>query len=668
MKEKDEESEENENNNNIKIDNIEMIENNNNLQDNNLLIKEDEYNEEERKSIDTFYIKEISLEDIKIGTKIRCPFPNCFENCIVMIDPNFFEISFDCGKHNNKVDIIKYIKDSGISKDDKEQCFKCKLTYKKIKEDEENKILYKCYCGKNICKKCKKFHLDENEENNKQHNMIDFKYKDYKCCCSNRNKKYNSFCLTCKKNLCQICDENHNNHEKKNFGELSNLTEEKKTMLFQQIGIQKKLIDKFKEIIDDWFKRVKTIIDEYKTKLELYYEINLTIFKRYNPNTNYFEEIKNTEYIRTDFDDNFYNLINSENDFKRQNSIICNILNDNMEVYINYFDLDTENMFKSIKIKDTIPLNGCVNHFCEIKKEESLIVSMHNINSDKDELYLFKPKKSNNNLKKYAPQFSREEDFKILSLKELISGYLLIINENQFKICETSKTSNFLNTINETKLENQDERFIDIIELINGYLISISYSKRFPKKNKIIFWKINLMRGNYVVYKKIEKEEKPVDILEINKEKFVILYENKILYCYDSKTGEEKKLLQINTLNLYKKMVKVKEDGILLIYEKYLFLFSIKSLQEKYYTIEYTITDIWYISNSNNYFLASFTKENNHGFFLLNIDILKFRIYVFKKMINNEVHTLKINCIYQLNNGDIITGSDDRKIKIWDTK
>ena len=44
--------------------------------------------------------------------------------------------------------------------------------------------------------------------------MIDFKYKDYKCGCSNKGKKFSSFCLTCKKNLCQICDENHNDHVK----------------------------------------------------------------------------------------------------------------------------------------------------------------------------------------------------------------------------------------------------------------------------------------------------------------------------------------------------------------------------------------------------------------------------------------------------------------------
>ena len=218
------------------------------------------------------------------------------------------------------------------------------------------------------------------------------------------------------------------------------------------------------------------------------------------------------------------------------------------------------------------------------------------------------------------------------------------------------------------KLDDPDEKFIDIIELINGYLISISYSEKDKTKNKIIFWKINLMKGNYEIYKRKIKKERPISILEINKEKFVVLLKNKILYCYDSKSGEEKNLVILNTLNLFKKMVKVKEDCILLIYEKYLYLFSTSNLQIKYYINEYNITDIWYISNSNNFFFASFTKDGSYGFFLLNIDILKFKIYVFRKLINKEAHSNKINCICQLNNGDIVTGSDDRKIKIWDIK
>ena len=668
MKEKNDEEDEHENNINLNID----IEKSNSLH--NSIISKDECNEEERKnlSLDSS-LKEIKLENKKVVIKkIRCPYPNCFENCIIMVDPNFFEVKFDCGKHNKKIDIIQYIKDSVISKDDKDKCSKCELTYEKIKEDKDNKILYKCYCGKNICKKCKKDHLDENKENKKEHNMIDFKYKDYKCGCSNKGKKFSSFCLTCKKNLCQICDENHKDHVKKNFGELSNLTEEKKKMLIQQIEIQKKLIGKFNEIIDDWYKRVKNIIDKYKTKLELYYQINQNIINRYDPHTNYYEEIKNTEYIRTDFDENFYNLIISEGDLRKQNSIICKILNENMDLYLFNSKTDNEKIFKNITLKDTKPLNGCIKHLCELKKEGALIVNINNNINNKEELCLFKEiedkSEDNNKLKKYAPQFSKDENLKILSLKVLKSGYLLIVNKKQFNIYETSGTATSLKIIQNKKLEEGDEIFKNIIELINGYLVSISYSNNDKNKNSIIFWKKNIMIGNYEKNENINIKplERPIDIVEINKEKFVVLFENNILYCFNSKNGDLKELPKIDSPNNFKKMIKIIEDGILFMNNNNFLLYSLSSLQQKSLNIQYNIIDIFYISNSNNNFLASFSEENNHGFLLLNIDFLKYKIDKIK-ILCNEAHSLKINCIHQLNNGDIITGSDDKTIKIWKT-
>ena len=212
MKEKDNEGNEKEINNiddNIENNIVSFIQKN----------SQDENNEKEKKSLDLSYEDELVFRNIEVSKKIRCPIENFFENCIIMINPYFFDVSFDCGKHNGKLDIIKYIQESGISKDDKEQCFKCKLTYEKIKQDEDNKILYKCYCGINICKKCKKNHLEDNLKDKNAHNMIDFKYKDYKCCCSNKGKKYNSFCLTCKKNLCQLCNENHKKGMKKKISE-----------------------------------------------------------------------------------------------------------------------------------------------------------------------------------------------------------------------------------------------------------------------------------------------------------------------------------------------------------------------------------------------------------------------------------------------------------------
>ena len=635
----------------------------------NQKILEDENNEEERKSLDLSSLKEINLEDIKIGKKIYCPVQNCFNNCIIIIDPNFFQVNYDCGNHNNKMDIIQYIKNSGITKNEKEKCFKCNLEYEKIKQDEDNKILYKCYCKKNICKKCKKAHLDENKENKKDHNMIDFKYKDYKCCCSSKNKKYISFCLGCKQNLCQICDENHKDHEKKNFGELSNLTDEKKDFLINLIEIQKKLIEKFKVIIEDWNKRVKIIFDNYLKKLELYYQINLAIINRYDLNSNYYEEIKNTEYIRTDFDQNFYNLINSEDDFIRQNSIICNLLNDALEKDNKPSKKNFENNIKNINLTDTLSLSRCVNHLCEIEKYDTLIVGITNVNSNKDELYLLKEIEYNKDLKKFIPHFSKEETFKILNLRVLKNGNLLIVNENFFEVCEVSKDANYLKTIQNIKLEKEDERFIDTIELINGYLISISYSIDNKNKNNIIFWKKNIMKGYYENYKEITKTERPVRILEINKKKFVVLFENNKLYYYNSKNGDENILPPIDNPLAFKKMFKIQEDGILFVERKNLVLYSLLSLQQKNFHADFNIIDICPIYNSNNYddnFFASFSEENNHGIMLLKIDLNKYKIYL--SIYKNNAHSLKINCIYNRKHLDIITCSDDKTIKIWNIK
>ena len=439
-------------------------------------------------------------------------------------------------------------------------------------------------------------------------------------------------------------------------------------MLIQNIKDQKKEIDKFNSIIDDWYKKIQKIINKYKKRLELYYQINLAIINRYNSNTNYYEEIKNTDYLRIDFDENFNNLIKSENNFLTRNSIIYNLLNDIIRKKEISPIINFENKLKNIKIKDKLKLNGCVRHLCEIKKDGTLIVGINNINNNKDELHLFKQIEDYNNVKKFVPQFSKEEDIKILNLKELKSGSLLVINDKYFEIREAKTTPNSLKTLQKIKGEDNDERFINIIELINGFLVSISYSISDKYKNHIIFWKKNIMRGNYDIFKKIENRERPIEILEINKEKFIVLFENNCLFSYNSNANKinETKLIKINSQFPLKKMIKVKEDGILFIYEQYFILFSSSSLQVKNFPIEHNITDICYISN--NYFLESFSEENNQEFLLLYIDLIKFEINKLKciKKKGTIIHKLRINCIYQLSNTNIITGSDDKTINIWD--
>lgn len=149
-------------------------------------VKEDEEEEEEIN---------IELDKIKLGKKIICPEENCFENAIISIEPITFQVQSDCGKHARKMNILKFAEKSGIAKIENEICLECKTSIKELVEKE--KILYKCYCGANICESCKKEHLKEKKL--EKHNMVDFEQKDYICTCCKSLKKYIFFCFDCKK-------------------------------------------------------------------------------------------------------------------------------------------------------------------------------------------------------------------------------------------------------------------------------------------------------------------------------------------------------------------------------------------------------------------------------------------------------------------------------------
>ena len=348
-----------------------------------------------------------------------------------------------------------------------------------------------------------------------------------------------------------------------------------------------------------------------------------------------------------------------------QNSIIFKILNENIKEDIPNIPKQSsnENIVTKFQLKDTIPLKGKVKQICELEKEELLIVNIYNQDIQKNQICIYKKIKEKQK-EKIVLHFSVVEE-EILCIKELKDGYLLIVKDNHFKINKISKSENSIKEIQNIKLEN-DEYFKDIIELINGNLISISYSKIDNSKNKIIIWNKNLMSGNYEIYKTINIKQKPISLLEINKNYFVVFCSENILYSYYSKSGEEYQKINIKSNSNFKKMIKVIEDGILFLYEKNLLLFCLSNLQIRNFELE-NITEIYNISNSNNY-LATFSEQNYITIILLVIDLNKFEIYKNNDIIIKNAHSMIINCIFQLKNGNILTGSDDKKIKIWDTK
>ena len=616
--------------------------------------------EEKKKSFLNYNLE--NLKEIELFSKIKCPEKNCFSNCIISLDPIFFDVNYDCGQHKNKIDLIEYaINEKG--KKDKEICHNCEETYEILKKN--NKKLYKCFCEQNYCETCKEQHLNKEKNKLKIHNMVEYKDKDYLCCCSNEYKKFIEYCLTCKKNLCIICNAKHIEHKKVQF---SNLEKMDKELLRKKIEEQKMKIVKFNEVIDNWIKRTQKIILLIKKQLELYIKINVIIFNKYKINKLFYEEIKNIQNITFDFSENFLSLLNSENDIKKQNKIICKILNE----YIQSKKSKKSNKkIKNIKLKEKIQTNGTVKNICELKKEKLLIVNAINKYSQ-EEISIFKKEDNSNQNNSEHIQFkfcfNTIEYGKISDLIELKNGNLLIVKNQEFKIMEILMNQSLIKKIQAKKVELENEYFKEIKELLNGYLISISYFDDEFLDNRVICWRKNLINGNYENNIIIRTYEKPLSILEINKYIFMVYFSGYTLSQFNSQTFKRHEILSIQTKKEFQLMVKVGEDGILFIYEKALILFNLKNLIYNVVAIKYNINCICKIDNSNNYFLSSITKNGIYGLIIFYINLEENRIYRIKKIFIENAHSSKINSIYKLyNDNNIITGSDDNNIKVWET-
>ena len=580
---------------------------------------------------------------IKIGSKIKCTNKKCFENSIISINPFFFEINSDCGRHIEKNNIFDFIKYS--FKEDKETCSFCHKTYGDLKNNNYN--LYKCSCGKNACENCKMDHL---KENSKEHFTIDFKERDYKCLCNNQNKKFIQFCVSCNRHLCQLCLEKHIDHRTVKLYESKKLNKEK---LIEKLESQKSIIKHFNTIIDEWLIIANKKINEYKKKLELYVQINENIIEEYNLSN--YQSIKNAHYLNFDFDDIVLNIIRAEYDMKKQTEIIFKYLDEEMKNYISSNHKEKE--IQNFKNQYSLKAQYKVNNICELKKKGFIVIDFSK-NYDEEEIKMIK-KTKDYNCEEEMKYLTTERE-KILSMSELRNGNLLILQKTQFKILEIDDDGH--SNIIQTKKADEPTNFIQMIELTNGYLISLSQILSYEMKDMIL-WKKNLINGEYEKSKSINKKE-AIYLLEMDKNSFLVYFDNDQINSYNSFTFKETKFgaVTIDFPLYFKKMVKVADNDILFVYQD-LFA-SLNVISKSYKTISNIYDDIYYAPNSKNSFLGTYTKKSDkiNGIEFISYNSLN------RKMINlysqNNLHDKKINFVLGLSNDNIITCSEN-EIKIW---
>jgi len=145
--------------------------------------------------------KEEEKENNIKSKEIICP--KCKE-CIKMKLCNYRIYLNEC-KNNHRIDniLIEEFESKQYINQNEIICDNCKVLNK---SNTYNNEFYICNtCKIYLCPICKK------EKHAKNHNIIRYEEKHY--ICDKHNKSYISYCMKCKKDICILCEKDHNNHK-----------------------------------------------------------------------------------------------------------------------------------------------------------------------------------------------------------------------------------------------------------------------------------------------------------------------------------------------------------------------------------------------------------------------------------------------------------------------
>ena len=223
--------------------------------------------------------------------------PECKENARLKII-NYKITLFEC-KNNHKINniLLNEFNNTQIINLSNIKCDICKENDKG--QAYKNKF-YNCIsCNKKFCPLCKNKH-------DKTHNIIDYDLKNY--ICTLHNELFNSFCKKCKKNICILCEPEHNSHSLINY---SKILPNKDTKM-NEIKELKKNIDIFKDSLNVFVDDIKKFLNEFIKNLEILYNINNNIINNYDEKQRNYQILQNLNDLNTNFITKDIKQINSD--------------------------------------------------------------------------------------------------------------------------------------------------------------------------------------------------------------------------------------------------------------------------------------------------------------------------------------------------------------------
>ena len=212
--------------------------------------------------------------------------PRCYENIKFEIINYKIRLSGCKNEHSNNMLIKEYEQSQNIDLN-KIVCSKCNA--KKL-ETYENLMYFCNKCKMILCPLCKSQH----DKLNKAHNAINYDFKNYTC--EKHNELYNSYCKSCKNNICVKCQKEHLKHDIISFG-----------TIFPDVDDLLNSLNDFRKIIDTFNNDINNIIDRFnkvKENIEMIYKIYYEMVIKYeDKNRNYeifmsLNDIKNSNVMK----------------------------------------------------------------------------------------------------------------------------------------------------------------------------------------------------------------------------------------------------------------------------------------------------------------------------------------------------------------------------------
>ena len=247
-------------------------------------------------------------EGMKKSKEIICP--KCYESCLIEIKDYKIKL-YGCKNDHycsyislTDFDKCQYVNESKII------CDNCNKTNK---FEAYNKQFFKCLtCRQNLCPLC-------NTTHNKSHQTIDYDKKNY--ICNIHNDLFISYCEKCKNNLCMLCKKSHINNNHKII-DYSNMIQNKKDIK-ENINEFKNKIDKFKKEIEEIIKKLNIV----SKNINVFYKIHHDIINSFELQNKNYEILKNINMICNNIKNNDINGIINEGKINIKIQKIINIYN-----------------------------------------------------------------------------------------------------------------------------------------------------------------------------------------------------------------------------------------------------------------------------------------------------------------------------------------------------